>query len=213
MSDDSVLQSLEAAIISFNEELSIDLVREALQKKIDPFSITDTLSGGLKAVGDQFADGKCFIPELIFSGEIFKKAMEMVEPALKGRKTQRIKAKVVIGTVKGDLHDLGLKLVALTLFMDGFEVVNLGKDVAGDTFIEKVKELKPQVLGLSALLTTTLNEQKAVITSLEQHRLRDTVKVMIGGAPVTREWADAIGADAVGFDAIDALEKINKLVG
>ena len=120
---------------------------------------------------------------------------------------------MVAGTVKGDLHDIGLKLVCLVLYIDGFEVINLGINVPTETFIDKVKELKPQILGLSALLTNTLLEQEEIIEALKSHGLRDQVKVMIGGAPVTQEWCDSIGADAVGFDAIDALEKARRLLG
>jgi len=212
MSEKEVLTSLQEAMIDLNESKAMDLARQALSNKIEPYEITNTLSAGLKIIGDQFAVGACFIPELIKSGKIFEKIVALLEPELKGKPAREFKGKVVVGTVKGDLHDLGLKLVSMTLSIDGFDVTNLGKDVSVEIFIEKVKELNPTILGLSALLTTTLNVQRDVIEALQKHKLRDKVKVMIGGAPVTQEWSDSIGADCVGFDAIDAVEKARTLI-
>jgi 5-methyltetrahydrofolate--homocysteine methyltransferase len=212
MNQIDILTSLQEAMIDLNESKAIDLARQSLSKKIEPHEITNALSEGLKIIGDRFAVGTCFIPELIKSGKIFEKIVALLEPELKGKQVRDYKGKVVVGTVKGDLHDLGLKLVSMTLSIDGFDVTNLGKDVAVETFIQKVKELNPRILGLSALLTTTLNVQRDVIEALKNHKLRDGVKVMIGGAPVTQEWSDAIGADCVGFDAIDAVEKARTLI-
>jgi 5-methyltetrahydrofolate--homocysteine methyltransferase len=212
MNKKDILTSLQEAMIDLDESKAMDLARQALSNKIEPYEITNTLSGGLKIIGDQFAVGTCFIPELIKSGKIFEKIVALLEPESKGKQVRDYKGKVVVGTVKGDLHDLGLKLVSMTLSIDGFDVTNLGKDVSVEVFIEKVKELNPNILGLSALLTTTLNVQRDVIQALQKHKLRDKVKVMIGGAPVTQEWSDAIGADCVGFDAIDAVEKARTLI-
>jgi len=141
MNEKDILTSLQEAMIDLNESKAMDLARQALSNKIEPHEITNTLSGGLKIIGDQFAVGTCFIPELIKSGKIFEKIVALLEPELKGKQVRDYKGKVVVGTVKGDLHDLGLKLVSMTLSIDGFDVTNLGKDVSVEVFIEKVKVL------------------------------------------------------------------------
>lgn len=212
MSEKNIVKLLQQSMIELDEEKALELTQQALSENIDPLSITDSLSEGLHIIGEKFASGNCFIPELIQSGQIFKKIMTLIEPMLKGKEARKSKGLIVVGTVKGDLHDLGLKLVSLTLSIEGFDVLNLGKDVPAETFIDKVNELNPTILGLSALLTTTLNEQKEVIEALKAQNLREKVKVMIGGAPVTQNWADSIGADCVGFDAVDAVEKARALV-
>ena len=212
MSEKNIVKLLQQSMIELDEKRALGLTQQALSENIDPISITDSLSDGMKIIGENFASGNCFIPELIQSGQIFEKIMTLIEPMLKDKASRKSKGLIVVGTVKGDLHDLGLKLVSLTLSMEGFDVLNLGKDVPTETFIDKVNELNPKILGLSALLTTTLNEQKEVIEALKAQNLRKKVKVMIGGAPVTQNWADSIGADCVGFDAIDAVEKARTLV-
>lgn len=213
MAEDKILASLSESMIALQGDKTQDLVQQALAQKIAPFAIMNCLSDAMKRIGERFASGDCFIPELILSGRTFQQAMMLLEPVLQGAKTARARGKVVLGTVKGDLHDLGVKLVALTLSADGFDVVNLGSDVSAETFVDEVREQRPQILGLSALLTTTLHQQQAVIESLQGSNLRHEVKVMVGGAPVTQAWANTIGADAVGFDAIDALEKARALLG
>jgi methanogenic corrinoid protein MtbC1 len=214
MSQDAMLKALHDSMLALNQDSVLGLVKEAAARQVDPHAITGALGAAMRAVGERYARGECFIPELVFCGQIFSQALEILAPEMKGQENASTTGKkVVIGTVKGDLHDLGVKLVSVVLTMGGFEVVNLGKDVPTDLFVGKVKEIRPQILGLSALLTTTLNRQQEVIRTLEAHDLRGTVKVMIGGAPVMQEWADTIGADAVGFDAIDALKKARKLMG
>jgi corrinoid protein of di/trimethylamine methyltransferase len=213
VNEEELLDVIYESMIAFDQDKLLDLVKQALSREIDAHRITHSLSKALEVIGDKYAQGECFIPELIFSGEIFHSAMEILEPEVQGKGKQEKLGKIVLGTVQGDLHDLGLKLVSLTLSINGFDVFNLGRDVPVETFLATVKSLKPQILGLSALLTTTLNQQREAIEALKHHHLRDQVKVMIGGAPVTQEWAEAIGADAVGFDAIDALKKAKQLIG
>lgn len=214
MKEEALLKSLEESITAIDEEQVMGFVKQALTAGIDPYLITGALEGGMRVIGDRFASGRCFIPELILAGKVFDKVMGRIEPLVRegGKEVKKEEVRIVVGTVNGDLHDLGLKLVSMAMSVNGFDVVNLGKDVPVETFIAGVKELKPHILGLSALLTTTLSQQEAVIEALKQHDLRDKVKVMIGGAPVTQDWADSIGADAVGFDAIDAVEKARKLI-
>jgi 5-methyltetrahydrofolate--homocysteine methyltransferase len=205
---------VKAAIIQLREEQVFGWVRDQLDLNTMPHEIMDRLSAGLKNLGDMFASGKCFIPELIRGGEIFLKALEMVRPALEAHKAEikRI-GSFLIGTVKGDLHDLGKNLTAITLMTAGFEVIDLGKDVPTDKFVEEVERIKPDILGLSALLTTTTEQQLAVIETLKAANLRDNIKIIVGGAPVNQKWADHIGADAYGADAIDGLRKSKILLG
>jgi methanogenic corrinoid protein MtbC1 len=207
-------KNVKAAIMQLKEEQVLGWVRDQLERKASPHEIMDELSAGLKKLGDMFASGTCFIPELIRGGEIFLKTLEMVRPAIEAEKSEIKKVGTfLIGTVQGDLHDLGKNLTAITLMTAGFEVIDLGKDVATDRFVEEVGQIKPDLLGLSALLTTTTEQQQAVIQALERANLRDSVKVIVGGAPVNQKWADQIGADAFGADAIDGLRKSKALLG
>ncbi len=211
MNEASILQSLKDAMTAMEADRLMALLEKGDSTGISAHTMMDALTDAIHTIGERFAEGECFIPELILCGQMFEQAMVYLEPRMTQDRVQQNKGRVLVGTVQGDLHDLGIKLVALTLTMHGFEVVNLGIDVSADTFIEKIQELEPHILGLSALLTTTLNQQREVIEALTAQGLRDRVKVVVGGAPVTQEWADSIGADAVGFDAIDALEKIQAL--
>ena len=207
-------KSVKAAIMQLKEDQVLGWVEDQLARKAAPHDIMDALSSGLKKLGDMFASGTCFIPELIRGGDIFLKALEMVRPAIEAQKSELKKiGTFLIGTVQGDLHDLGKNLTAITLMTAGFEVIDLGKDVATEKFVAEVARIKPDILGLSALLTTTTEQQQAVIQALEQAGLRGNVKVIVGGAPVNQKWADHIEADAFGADAIDGLRKAKALLG
>jgi methanogenic corrinoid protein MtbC1 len=204
---------VKAAIMQLKEAYVLDWISAQLDLKISPHTIMDELSAGLKELGDMFASGKCFIPELIRGGEIFFKALEMVRPAFEADNSELRKiGTFLIGTVKGDLHDLGKNLTAITLMTAGFEVIDLGKDVPSERFVKVVEKLKPDILGLSALLTTTTEQQQVVIDALKAANLRNRVKIIVGGAPVNQKWADHIGADAFGADAIDGLRKAKALL-
>jgi methanogenic corrinoid protein MtbC1 len=206
--------SVKAAIMQLKEEQVLGWVQDQLELKTGPHEIMDQLSGGLEKLGDMFASGNCFIPELIRGGEIFLKALELVRPAIEAHETELKKiGTFLIGTVKGDLHDLGKNLTAITLMTAGFEVIDLGKDVPTEHFVAEVERLKPDVLGLSALLTTTTEQQQVVIKALKAADLRNNLKIIVGGAPVNQKWADHIGADAFGADAIDGLRKAKALLG
>ncbi len=205
---------VKADIIQLREENVLGWIGAQLDLKISPHAIMDELSAGLKELGDMFESGKCFIPELIRGGEIFLKALEMVRPAFEADNSEIKKiGTFLIGTVKGDLHDLGKNLTAITLMTAGFEVIDLGKDVPTERFVEEVEKLKPDILGLSALLTTTTEQQQVVIEALKAAKLRSRVKIIVGGAPVNQKWADHIGADAFGADAIDGLRKAKAMLG
>jgi corrinoid protein of di/trimethylamine methyltransferase len=164
-------------------------------------------------VGQKFSDGEYFLPDLIIAAEGMKMAMELLEPELRARQqTLETAGVVVIGTVKGDIHEIGKSLVATMLSANGFTVYDLGVDVPKEAFIAKIKETGANILGMSALLTTTMTQQREVIKALEEAGLRAQVKVMVGGAPVTKGWAEEIGADDYAEDAMGAVQKAKKLV-
>ena len=202
------------AIMKLKEEEVLAWVKDQLALNTPPHEILNQLSHGLEKLGDRFSAGDCFIPELMKGGNIFLNALDLARPAIEASKTKLGRAGTfLIGTVKGDLHDLGKNLVATTLLAAGFEVIDMGKDVPSSRFVEEVGRLKPDVLGLSALLSTTTEQQREVIQAVEAANLRDNLKIMVGGAPVNQRWADEIGADAYGADAIDGLRKAKTMLG
>jgi len=201
------------ALDKLEEKKVLLWVKDQIELKMDPHEIMDKISIGLKKLGNRFQSGECFIPELMKGGSIFLQAMELVRPIIKGEKTVKNIGTFLIGTVKGDLHDLGKNLVGITFLTAGFEVIDLGKDISAEHFVQEIDRLKPDIVGLSALLSTTTDEQRVIIDALKESRLRDQVKIIVGGAPVNQKWADQIGADAYGGDAIDGLRKAKHLLG
>jgi len=185
---------------------TVDMTKSALED----MSADEVLSGGLlpgmEVVGKRFRGGKMFIPEVLRSAKAMSGAMELLRPTLSQSETQSA-GTFVIGTVKGDLHDIGKNLVGMMFEGAGFRVVNLGIDLKPEVFVDAVKEHKPDVLGMSALLTTTMPRMAEVIDALREAGIRDQVKVMVGGAPVTAEFAQKIGADAYGPNAASAVER------
>jgi methylmalonyl-CoA mutase cobalamin-binding domain/chain len=179
-------------------------VEEGLRMNIDPLQIIEAMRKGLDEVGKKYEKGEYFLMELILSGLMASEVANLLKPFLKAQGL-RSKGKIVIGTVEGDLHDIGKNIVATMLVAGGFEVVDLGVDVTADKFIEAVKKEKPDILAMSALLSIALPYMAEVIRRLEEVGLRRCVKVMVGGRPVTEEYARQIGADAYGSDAIEAL--------
>jgi len=212
---EELIKKVVDAILEYDPEKTTEAVKEALNAGVPPLEIMEKgVTQALKEVGKMFSEGKIFLPELIMVGEAGKAALSILEPKIKERKeTIKSYGKVLLATVEGDIHDIGKSLVGAVLMANGFEVIDIGVDVPTDKLVEKVKELKPDVVGLSALMTTTMLNQEKVIKKLEEAGLRDTVKVIVGGAPVTEEWAKKIGADAYGADAMDTVKKIKKLLG
>jgi len=202
------------AVAELDEEGILTWVRDEIARRRRPHDILSELTRGLERLGDDFAACRKFIPELVMGGEIFRKAMAILKPAIEasGSVVQSL-GTLVIGTVKGDLHDLGQNLVSVTFTAAGFRVINLGNDVPTERFIETVRTEKPEILGLSALLTTTMGVQREVIEALEAGSLRDSVKVIVGGAVANDEWAKEIGADAYGSDAVDGVRKAKAMLG
>ncbi|MEM1574876.1 MAG: corrinoid protein [Nitrososphaerota archaeon] len=209
-----ILKEIQEALLSMDIEKTLLLTKRALEQGLNPIKIIeDGLSNGIRKLGNMYENGEAFLPELVMGAEIMKRAVEIIKPELEKRKEERKKlGKVMLATVEGDIHDIGKNLVALMLWINGFEIIDLGVDVPAKEIIEKIKELKPDVLGLSALLTTTLLEQKRVIEELERTGLRKNVKVIVGGAPVTEEWAKKIGADGYAPDAVKAVGKVRELL-
>jgi 5-methyltetrahydrofolate--homocysteine methyltransferase len=195
---------------------NLQMVKEATQKLMDagenPLSIiNEGLIPGINEVGVRFKEGDLFVPEMMMSAQAMKAGIELLKPSLAGADIPSA-GKVLIGTVKGDLHDIGKNLVILMLESSGFNVVDLGVDVPAEKFIQAVKDHSPQVVGLSALLTTTMPVMKSVIDSLDRENLRSQVKVLIGGAPVSQEYADEIGADGYAADAVTATDLCKEII-
>ncbi len=174
--------------------------------------INNALIAAMDVVGQRFASSEIFVPEMLVSAMTMKKGLEIIKPLLKEAESQS-KGKVILCTVKGDLHDIGKNLVGMMLEGAGFEIIDLGVDSTVDMVIARVKELQPDVLGLSALLTTTMPEMEKVIETLKNEGIRERVKVMIGGAPVGADFAAKIGADAYGEDAAEAVTIVRDLIG
>ena len=188
------------------------VVLRELESGTDPLDIVDALSRTLSEVGEKYEKGDLFLSELMWIGYLASEITSLLKPYLpSGRK--RVKGKVVIGTVKGDIHDIGKNIVVMMLQADGWEVVDLGVDVTHERFVEVVRETKPNVLGLSALLTSTMEEMKAVVEALERSGLRKKVKVIVGGRAVSKEFAEEIRADGYAEDSVKAIKTVRELTG
>jgi len=208
------IEDLREAVLAADEEAALEATRALLEAGTDPRAILeDGLARAMTELGQRWNRGEAFLPEVVAAADIFKLCNELVEPALLARGGRRTGHLFVIGTVEGDLHDLGKNIVKVMLQTAGFEVLDLGKDVPAARFVQAVADRRPRLLGLSALLTTTMLEQRTVIEALRAAGLRDTVRVMVGGAPVTAEWAAEIGADAYAPSAPAAVETALRLVG
>jgi trimethylamine corrinoid protein len=212
MDKEQLIKEAEKSIIDADKVKSEELAKSAIAAGMDPLEvINEGFSVGIAKVGDLFGRGELFLPELILSAEAMKVAADILNASLpKG--TQK-RGKVVMGTAQGDIHDIGKSMVVSFLQANGFEVYDVGRDVEMQKFIDKAQEVDADIIGMSALLTTTMSGQKMLIEELEKAGLRDRFKVMVGGAPATQRWADRIGADAYGVDAADAAAKAMKLLG
>jgi corrinoid protein of di/trimethylamine methyltransferase len=213
MSD--ILDQLQEAVIIGEPDQARELAAQTLQSGIEPLrTIEEALHPGMQIVGDRYECGDYFIPDLVMAAEAMKAAMGVLEPELSARHEKRqVLGTVVIGTVEGDIHEIGKSLVATMLGAAGFDVHDLGVDVTAADFVREVQQANANVVGLSALLTTTMLNQEAVIEALKEAGIRDRVKVVIGGAPASPDWAQTIGADAYAENANEAVAVVKQLLG
>lgn len=211
---EQLYQAMAQSIIDGDADEAERLAKEAIQAGIDPLeAINQGFVVGVNQVGDAFSCGDAFLPELVMAGEAMKTAVNTLEPEMARRGTSRqMLGKVVLGTIHGDIHDIGKTLVGTMLAAAGFQVFDLGVDVPVTALVEKALEVGADIIGVSSLLTTTMVRQRDVVEALDDMGLRPRVKVMVGGAPVTREWVTEIGADGYSEDAIGAVKVARTLV-
>ncbi|OGR24969.1 MAG: hypothetical protein A2139_06880 [Desulfobacca sp. RBG_16_60_12] len=208
------LADLRKAIVEGDDTQAAKLVEAALAQGLPPLDILNQgVVAGINKAGELWAANKYFLPDMILAADAFKAAMLPLEPRIKASRSAQPTRKFVIGVVQGDMHDLGKSLVIAMLTSAGFEVIDLGIDVPKEKFVEAVKQFKPDILGLGAYMSTTMLEMKDIIAELGNQGLRKGLKVMVGGVPTSQEFADEVGADAWGKDAMLAMQKALELVG
>jgi corrinoid protein of di/trimethylamine methyltransferase len=209
-----IFSEMKQSVIDGDVDVAEELARRALAEGIDPLeAVNQGYLPGMQQVGIEFGAKNLFLPDVVIAAEAMKKAAAILEPEMTRRGSQRtVAGRVVLGTVKGDIHEIGKSLVGTLLSANGFEIYDLGVDVPFAKFAEKAREVNADIVGVSALLTTTMAGQQNVIEALDDLGLRPKVKVMVGGAPVTREWADKIGADGYSGDALGAVALAKSLV-
>lgn len=206
------IEQIKQAVIDGKHKDIVAQVQAAIEEQVDPERIiNEGLISAMDVVGKRFGEGQIYVPEMLVAAVTMKNGLAVIKPLLTGAASET-KGTILMGTVKGDLHDIGKNLVVMMLEGAGFTVVDLGIDLSVEKVVDKVVELKPNVLGLSALLTTTMPEMRKTIGMLEEKGLRNSVKVMVGGAPVDAKFAEKIGADGYGKDAADAVQLAKKLI-
>ena len=212
MDKEKYLASLKESIINLDFNAIVEVAKEAMNAGVDPhIAITDGLVPGMSIIGEKYESGEYFLGDLVVAGEVMKEGLKVINPYIKGDSAKKL-AKVLITTVEGDNHDLGKNIVTTLLGVHSFEVVDLGKDVPTDKIIDAVKEHKPDILGLSALLTVTMAKMGEAIEALKVADLREKVKVIVGGSPVTSEFAESIGADHCAVNAAEGVRKCTEWV-
>jgi 5-methyltetrahydrofolate--homocysteine methyltransferase len=212
--DEEYFEKLGQTVIDGEVEDCIQLINEGLESGLDPIEgIEKGLARGINKVGEDFANEVVFLPELVIAADVMKEGLKLLDERIKAEGRERDSlGKVVIGTVKGDIHDIGKSVVAAVLQANGFDVIDLGLDVEPEMFVDTVIKNDADCLGMSTLLTLTLAVMDETIGILKEKGIRKNVKVIVGGCPVTQEFADEVGADAVGWDAKDAVLKVNRLL-
>ena len=213
--EQTLLEALQQAVIQGDVEKTDQLAKAAIEQGVDPLlTLEEGLGKGIRIVGDAFGKEEMFLPELIIAADAMKAGTRILVAELKRRGVERKPiSTVVIGTAAGDIHDIGKTIVATMLTANGFEVYDLGVDVSPEKFVAAVREYKADMVGISSLLTMSMINQPEVIKALVEANLRDQVKVIVGGGPVTAEWAKQIGADGYGVNAAEAVEMIRVLLG
>lgn len=207
--EEDVRREIVQSVIELNLDKTLSLCRVALEKGLNVEEVLNSLVEGLNEIGERYERKEYFLAELIAAGELMKAATQIIKSHITMKGIQLRRTRMVIGTVEGDIHDIGKNLVITIVSTLGLDVIDLGVDVPAERFVEAVKRYKPEILGISALLTTTMPQMKKVIGLLKKTGLRNTVKVIIGGRPITQEFATKIGADTYAEDAFKAREVIN----
>ncbi len=216
MSQQAIFDELSNAIQTFDSDKVIDATKKALAAGVDPSAIIEQgLAKGLRIVGKKFEDGELFLMHLVAAAEPAQKAIrELLEPEIKKRKGERKSAgKVVLGTVAGDIHDIGKNIVSAMLIAAGFDVYDIGKDMPAEEFVKKAKEVNANVVGASALLSTSLPVQAEIVRAFKAANMRDKVKLIFGGAPCTEEWVKEIGGDGYAENAVEGVNVLRQLLG
>ena len=209
---EKVLVDLKKSVLEGDDEIAQELAHKALELGLEPMRVINQgIIPGIQEAGELWKKNEYFHTDIILCAEAFRLAMEIIEPKLSAGE-RGSSGKIVIGTVAGDMHNLGKIMVNATLRGGGFEVIDLGEDVSKELFIKTVKEEKPDILGLGCYMTTTMLEMKKILGLLQNEGLRNNVKVLVGGVPTTQEFADEVGADAWGKDAFDTVEKAKKIM-
>ncbi len=210
---EEMYRKLAQAVIDGEPEQAEELAKQALEQGLDPLAcINKGLTPGINRVGELFSTGEYFLPDLVIGSDAMKAALAVLEPALVGNQERETLGRVVLGTVEGDIHEIGKTLVGVMLTANGFDVTDIGADKSAAEFVAAVKENGATIVGASALLTTTMPEQQRIIEALREAGLRDQVKVMVGGAPVSQTWADRIGADGYAENAMTAVALAFRLI-
>ncbi|MBS3761124.1 methyltransferase cognate corrinoid protein [Halodesulfurarchaeum sp.] len=212
---DPIIDDIQQAIIDLEEDKTGELTQEALDKDLNPLVILqEGLTEGVRTVGDKFGRGEVFLPELAMSADCMRSGVELVEPLLDEMDLadEDTAGKVIMGTVDEDIHNIGKNILITMLKANGFDVVDLGVEIPNEDFVQAVKDEEPDILGMSALMTMTMDHQEEVIELLEEEGVRDDIKVMVGGAPTSEEWRDEIGADGYADNADAAVEEATDLL-
>jgi len=209
-----IVSSIRDELINCQTDVVLDLVRKGISEGITASTIVNKgLTAGIRVLGDRFEQGEAFLPELAVAAEIMKQSLEFLEPHLAKSVDEEALGTIVIGTVQGDIHDIGKSIVATMLTVAGFTVHDLGTDVSPEVFVSKAKEVNAQIIAMSALLTTTMERMQETVDLIAHENLKDQVKVMVGGAPVSQQFADKIGADGYGVDFNQAVAIAKRLTG
>lgn len=215
MTEDELFDAMYDSVVDGDVDRAVALAEQALRDGVAPLTAIDEgFVPGLTEVGERFGSGEMFLPDMMMAARAMQAAVKVLEPEMARRSIQRhVLGRVVLGTVKGDIHEIGKNLVGMMMSASGFEVRDLGVDVAPERFVEEARSFGADIVGMSALLTTTMTGQRTVIEAFAAAGLRPAVKILVGGAPVTDAWADAIGADGYAEDAVGAVALARRLVG